>query len=183
MSCRTDRIRAESITGETEFVCHRGNQRRQHFPHVIGQVTAVRPGAGDQFLLIEILGEVQGLLSREAEDPVRVTLQARQVVEERWLLKLFFGLDVPDHGFSLLQAESSKIVSRFLFLKMGKIIAPGTRFSPWRYVIYVFLKLYDFRNNNSSFSAAILHCFIHDPLCRYKKQFVFGCFIALYDVE
>ena len=113
------RICAQSLASIAKLASHRCDQCRQHFPHVIRQVPAVGPGVSDQLFLIKALGEVQGLLRRETEDTVRVTLQTGQVVEQRRLLQLFFGLDGPDHGFSFLPAESSEAVSLILLLKPG----------------------------------------------------------------
>ena len=74
---------------------HLGRQvedRRSGLRHVGGQKPAVRPGIGQQLLLVEGLRVVQSLLRRVAERPVCLPLQGGQVVElGRRLFLLFTG--------------------------------------------------------------------------------------------
>ena len=66
--------------------------RRSGLRHVGGQKPAVRPGIGQQLLLVEGLRVVQSLLRRVAERPVCLPLQGGQVVElGRRLFLLFTG--------------------------------------------------------------------------------------------
>ena len=69
---------------------------------------SVGPGIGDQLLLIEALGVVQGLLGCEAKDPVRVSLQAGQVVKKRGLLQLFFVSTVRIMAFPSLRQRVAR---------------------------------------------------------------------------
>ena len=97
---------------------------------------SVGPGIGDQLLLIEALGVVQGLLGCEAKDPVRVSLQAGQVVKKRGLLQLFFCLNGPDHGFPIFKTTRSQILCRFLLPEpgagccQGELLCRGKRRQP-----------------------------------------------------
>ena len=77
---RAGRLSANT-TGDPELPGHSLDQIRQHFPHIVCQITAVCARIGHQLLLIQALGVVQSLLSREAKDAVCVSLQACQVVE------------------------------------------------------------------------------------------------------
>ena len=74
---------------------HLGRQvedRRSGLRHISGQIPAVRPGVGQQLLLIEGLRVVQRLFRRIAEDTVGFPLQGGQVVEPgRRLFLLFTG--------------------------------------------------------------------------------------------
>ena len=65
---------------------------RSGLRHVSGQIPAVRPGIGQQLLLVERLRVVQSLLGRVAEQAVGLPLQSGQVVElGRRLFLLFTG--------------------------------------------------------------------------------------------
>ena len=66
--------------------------------HVFGQISAVRPGIGQQLLFIERLGVVQGLLGRVAEYPVCLPLQGGQVVQLGWPFRLFIPRQGYTHG-------------------------------------------------------------------------------------
>ena len=66
---------------------HRGGLR-----HINRQIPAVRPGIGQQLLLVQRLCVVQGLLGRVTEHPVCLPLQGGQVVElGRRLFLLLMG--------------------------------------------------------------------------------------------
>ena len=74
---------------------HLGRQvedRRSGLRHVGGQIPAVRPGIGQQLLLVQRLRVVQRLLGRVAEQAVGLPLEGGQVVElGRRLFLLFAG--------------------------------------------------------------------------------------------
>ena len=74
---------------------HLGRQvedRRSGLRHIGGQIPAVRPGIGQQLLLVEGLRVVQRLFCRVAEHPVCLPLEGGQVVElGRRLFLLFTG--------------------------------------------------------------------------------------------
>ena len=72
---------------------HRGGLR-----HIAGQIPAVRPGVGQQLLLVQRLCVVQGLLGRVTEHPVCLPLQGGQVVElGRRLFLFLMGDGGADH--------------------------------------------------------------------------------------
>ena len=54
--------------------------------HVLGKVAAVGAGIGDELLLIERLGVIEGLLCRKSQQPVGIPLEGGQVIESRWAL-------------------------------------------------------------------------------------------------
>ena len=80
------------VWGDITLFPHHIHQPRQHPRHVLREVAAVRPGVGDELLLIEALGVVQGLLRRESQLAVGVPLEGGQVVERRGLLRPVFAL-------------------------------------------------------------------------------------------
>ena len=84
--------------------CGSRHQLRQGCRHIIGQETTVRAGIGDEFFLVQTLRIVQGLLCAVPQQAVRITLEGRQVVEQRWLLVFLFALDFLHGGVSLLSA-------------------------------------------------------------------------------
>ena len=114
---RADRVCPKGIAGIFELPGNRAGQCRQHVPHILRQVSAVRPGISDQFLLIQVLGIIQGLLGRESQDPVGVALQARQIVEERRLFKLFLRFHAFYHGLPLRSALKQEGCGFRLILK------------------------------------------------------------------
>ena len=75
------------VRGDITLFLHHLHQPRQHPRHVLREVAAVRPGVGDELLLIEALSVVQSLLRREAQLTVGVPLEGGQVVERRGLLR------------------------------------------------------------------------------------------------
>ena len=72
---------------------------RQRGRHILRQMSAVRSRVADQLVpFIERLGQVQGLLRAEAEQPVGVPLQFRQIVQRRRCHPLDLGSDRFDGG-------------------------------------------------------------------------------------
>ena len=59
--------------------------------HIIGQITAVRPGIGTQLLFIERLQIIQGLLGGKAAEPVGFPLQSGQIIKRRGFFRVFLA--------------------------------------------------------------------------------------------
>ena len=64
--------------------------------HIFRQKPAVGTGISDQFLFIEVLRVVQGLLCRVAKHTVGFSLQAGQVIERRRLFRFLFAFCLCD---------------------------------------------------------------------------------------
>ena len=64
--------------------------------HVVRDVAASRSRVGNEFLLVERLGDVQRLCRGQVEMHVAVLLECRQVVEQRRLLQGFPALHFRD---------------------------------------------------------------------------------------
>ena len=86
--------RRGGIRGDAPLFLHHPHQTRQHPRHILCEIAAVRPGVGDELLLIEALGVVEGLLRRESKLAVGVPLEGGQVVECRGLLGPVFALHI-----------------------------------------------------------------------------------------
>ena len=69
------------------------NHTGDRFRHVGGQITAVRAGIGQQFLFVEALGVVEGLLRRVSKQAVCLTLQGSKIIELRRLFLLLLLRD------------------------------------------------------------------------------------------
>ena len=101
----------------SNFLGHMCNQGGKHWFHVFRQIPAVGAGIGHQFLLIQRLGIIQGLLRRKPENTVCIPLQAGQIVEKRrpfGLLLAFYGLN---HSFPGLLAFGQQLLCHAFFLK------------------------------------------------------------------
>ena len=70
----------------------------QSLLHITCQELTVRPGIGNQLLLIQGLRIVQGLLGGIAEDPVGIPLQCGQVIEPGWFYRMLFRFRAFDYG-------------------------------------------------------------------------------------
>ena len=81
------------ITDQAGVQCY----RRHGALHVIRKITAVRPGIGAAFFLIERLCIIKGLLSSKAQDTVSIPLKRCQVVKRRSLFRLFLLLNGADN--------------------------------------------------------------------------------------
>ena len=76
-------------------LCRQVDHTGDRFRHVGGQITAVRAGIGQQFLFVEALGVVEGLLRRVSKQAVCLTLQGGKIIELR---RLFLLLLLRDRG-------------------------------------------------------------------------------------
>ena len=75
-----------------------GDQLRNRAFHIIGQKAAVRSGIGTQFLFIEGLEVIQGLLGGVAQGAIGLPLEGGEIAEGRGLFRLFLPLHCPDGG-------------------------------------------------------------------------------------
>ena len=81
--------------------------------HIVCQVSAVGSGISDQFLFIEILGVIQGLLCRIAQHTVGISLQTGQIIERRRLFTFLLAFGLCDHSGRAISADCFGI--RLLF--------------------------------------------------------------------
>ena len=91
------------------------HQHRQALGHVGGQVAAVGPGIGTEFLFIEILQVVQGLLGRISQQAVGIPLEGGQVIEGRRLFGFVFAFHPLDCGRAALASPFQLFGGSFFF--------------------------------------------------------------------
>ena len=93
--------------------------------HIVGDVAAVRPGIGQQLVLIELLGAVQRLLRGVAVQLVRVALERCQIVKLRRIrILLLLRHRFHDRGFSALRRSGFRLQRRYLIalrLKLSEV--------------------------------------------------------------
>ena len=110
----------------------REQQSRNLREDIFGNVEAARAGIGDQLCLVELLGEGERLLRREAVLGVRLLLQCRQVVQQGRVLHALLALDLRDsHPALLFERPVSLRCGLFLlpFLAGGEFHHPAIRYT------------------------------------------------------
>lgn len=124
-----------SHEGEAAAPCRvvfeREQQGRNLRKNIFGNVAAARAGIGNQFRLVELLGDGERLFRREAVLGVRLLLQRCQVVQQGRVLHALLALDLRDsHPALFFERPVSLRRGSFLlpFLAGGESHHPVIRF-------------------------------------------------------
>ena len=97
--------------------CYAFHQPRDHILHIVRQIPAVCSGISDEFLFIQTLGIIQGLLGGEAQDTVGISLQACQIVKSRSILRFLLPLCTHDRCPALRFTPALQLLCLFFILE------------------------------------------------------------------